>query len=83
MNHEQYQSHSSKVFNTERESQPSTLRDYDLKGDTHIPYSTTRYQNPNLSPHNRMTSINININNLEEKKEEHRVNVKVNKNKFK
>jgi len=30
-----------------------------------------------------MTHINININNLEEKKEEHRVNVKVqNKNKF-
>lgn len=36
-----------------------------------------------MPPNHRTTSINININNLEEKKEDHRVNVKVNnKNKF-
>jgi hypothetical protein len=33
-------------------------------------------------PPNRMTSINININNLEEKKEPHRVNVRLSKNKY-
>ena len=31
---------------------------------------------PSLSPHNRMTSINININNLDHKKEEPKINVK-------
>ena len=34
-----------------------------------------RFDSP-MSPQNRMTSINININNLEEKKEEHKINVK-------
>jgi hypothetical protein len=38
-----------------------------------------RYSNHSLA--NRLTSINININNLEEKKESARVNVKVNGNK--
>jgi len=33
-------------------------------------------QGNSVSPQNRMTSINININNLEEKKEEHKINVK-------
>ena len=40
-------------------------------------------QGNSVSPQNRMTSINININNLEEKKEEHKINVKYRpKNKF-
>ena len=33
-------------------------------------------QGNSLSPQNRMTSINININNLDEKKEDHKINVK-------
>jgi hypothetical protein len=55
------------------------FRDFDLKGEKW--QGSPRFSGGvgvNGAGGNRMTSINININNLEEKKEAHRVNVKFN-----